>query len=220
MQCLHQPTNGNRFHNENSHLVCGLCGSQRPSAPVWIQDEESPKTAEIQQPEASLVKILQENEISEQVCKELYAAGVLTESVFMTMSEDNFTAIGLKKGPRLRLAKWIQKKREKVLSAANDGNSTIGFITDDDDGEEIIFGTLDPADEPSLPVSMDNAEVKAVLAELGLPENTHSILNEMGDLRMEDLLTISDEVMAAIGLRKGPRMKILTWQKEQAARQQ
>ena len=157
MQCLHQPTNGNRFHNENSHLVCGLCGSQRPSAPVWIQDlpdepvwiqdEESPKTAEIQRPEASLVKILQENEISEQVCKELYAAGVLTESVFMTMSEDNFTAIGLKKGPRLRLAKWIQKKREKVLSAANDGNGTIGFITDDDDGEDEAEDEDEDADQ-------------------------------------------------------------------------
>ena len=136
-----------------------------------------------------LTKALNDANITEgadEVVDILIGGGIFSEAALAASTDDALGKLGMKKGPRIKITKW---KTELVA-------------------QEVPENLADAAAPSAIVQLLDSMQMK--------DPTVARLLESYGINSAPALLTVSDESLAELGIKKGPRIKIAAWRERVA----
>eukprot|EP00617_Octactis_speculum_P016685 CAMPEP_0185746658 /NCGR_PEP_ID=MMETSP1174-20130828/5273_1 /TAXON_ID=35687 /ORGANISM="Dictyocha speculum, Strain CCMP1381" /LENGTH=190 /DNA_ID=CAMNT_0028421489 /DNA_START=61 /DNA_END=629 /DNA_ORIENTATION=- len=148
----------------------------------------------------------------------LQDAGCRTVQDLFRLSDAELRDLGLKKGSRVKIASWKRNAAVDFPELCDEARGvetpppppplSPPFVDDVMPGEGLGEGTT-----TTTMTTMD-PELERVLASLDLLGQYGPDFCAQGILTMSDLAFVTNDTLADVGLRKGPRLKIKKWQLE------
>jgi hypothetical protein len=147
----------------------------------------------------------------------LSRGGVSTVDALAMCSDADLVNMGMQHDARTKIMTWRQANYPAFVAAEGGGSITAASLDHDSNMRHQGGGRRrgeGGGGERQIQSAAPSAALAELLNEVGIPENTWDALAGVGIITPADLLSASDEVLEASGLKRGPRIKLAHFKKK------